>query len=88
LSSEPIWHTARSRRYILKHLTLGPGMMRNLAELILRRFYTSLLDSGVMCSSRPVDAVAILVRRAVGVALLLLLLLLLRRLRRRPSLIQ
>ncbi len=63
-------------------------MMRNLAELILRRFYTSLLDSGVMCSSRPVDAAAILVRRAVGVtvALLLLLLLLLRRLRR--SLIQ
>jgi hypothetical protein len=77
-----------SRRYILKHLTMGPGMLRSLAELLLRRFYTSLLDSGVMCSSRPIDAVAILVRRAVGVAALLLLLLLLRRFRRRASLIQ
>jgi len=60
-----------------------PGFARDIVQLVLRRLYSGILDSGVVCSKKPHAALQEVLKRALALAVLFFLAL--RRVRRLRS---
>merc|ERR1719240_1407380 len=50
-----------------------PGLQREVVSLILRRLYSAILDSGVVCTNRHPNPLKVLLQRCLAFAIFLIL---------------